>query len=232
MAFNTDVQLLEPGDAVRLYEVDATHLGGEVMRFHGHLQEGTIIWQGQVYEAISIEAKGFDLNGDGRPALPTLTVGNSIAGVRGALSALCLHLDDLAGARVTVRETFRHYLDAANFPEGNAQASDQQRVMSWYIEQKTEEDEQQLEFQLSSPADLQGIKVPTQQITSLCRWACMNRYRGEACGYLGGAMFGKDDQPTDDPSQDRCGGRLRSSKVRANTARFGGAPGSSLIVRR
>ena len=99
MSMSTDVQLLEPGDAVRLYEVDATHLGSEVMRFHGHLQEGTIIWQGQVYEPISIEAKGFDLNGDGRPALPTLTVGNSIAGVRGAMSALCLHLDDLACAR-------------------------------------------------------------------------------------------------------------------------------------
>ena len=66
MSMSTDVQLLEPGDAVRLYEVDATHLGGEVMRFHGHLQEGTIIWQGQVYEPISIEAKGFDLNADGR----------------------------------------------------------------------------------------------------------------------------------------------------------------------
>ena len=50
MSMSTDVQLLEPGDAVRLYEVDATHLGGEVMRFHGHLQQGTIIWQGQVYE--------------------------------------------------------------------------------------------------------------------------------------------------------------------------------------
>ncbi|MGF6096942.1 phage minor tail protein L [Pseudomonas sp. 18175] len=232
MAINTDVQLLEPGDAVRLYEVDATHLGGDLMRFHGHMQDGTIIWQGQAYEPISIEAKGLDLNGDGRPALPTLTVGNEIAGIRGALSALCLHLDDLAGAKVTIRETFRHYLDAANFPEGNPQASDQQRVMSWFIEQKTDEDEMQLEFQLSSPADLQGIKVPTQQITSLCRWACMNQYRGEACAYIGTALFTKHDEPTDDPAQDRCAGRWRSCKVRGNTARFGGAPGSSLIIRR
>ena len=53
-----------------------------------------------------------------------------------------------------VREAFRHYLDAANYPEGNAQASDQQRVMSWYIEQKTEEDEQQPKLQLSSPVGL------------------------------------------------------------------------------
>ncbi|MGY2365617.1 phage minor tail protein L [Pseudomonas azotoformans] len=232
MAINTDVQLLEPGDAVRLYEVDATHLGGDLMRFHGHMQDGTIIWQGQAYEPISIEAKGLDLNGDGRPALPTLTVGNEIAGVRGALSALCLHLDDLAGAKVTIRETFRHYLDAANFPDGNPQASDQQRVMSWFIEQKTDEDEMQLEFQLSSPADLQGIKVPTQQITSLCRWARMNQYRGEACAYIGTALFTKHDEPTDDPAQDRCAGRWRSCKVRGNTARFGGAPGSSLIIRR
>ncbi|NNA97284.1 hypothetical protein [Pseudomonas gessardii] len=70
MAINTDAQLLEPGDAVRLYEVDSTHLGGDVMRFHGHMQNGTIIWQGQAYDPISTGTKGLDLNGDGRPALP------------------------------------------------------------------------------------------------------------------------------------------------------------------
>lgn len=139
MPINTDVQLLEPGDAIHLYEVDATHL------------------------------------------------------------------DDLAGAKVTIRETFHHYLDAANFPEGNPQVSDQQWVISWFIEQKTDEDELQLEFQLSSPADLQGINVPTQQISSLCRWICMNQYRGEACGYIGTAPFTKQDEPTDDPE---IGGRM------------------------
>ena len=34
---------------------------------HGHAQEGDIIWQGHLYEPIQLEAKGFDIRGDGRP---------------------------------------------------------------------------------------------------------------------------------------------------------------------
>ena len=79
---------------------------------------------------------------------------------------------------------------------------------------------------------MEGQMLPAQQITKLCRWACMNQYRGEACAYIGTALFTKHDEPTDDPAQDRCAGRWRSCKVRGNTARFGGAPGSSLIIRR
>ncbi|HBP6775380.1 phage minor tail protein L, partial [Pseudomonas aeruginosa] len=66
MAFNADVQKLEPGNLIRLFEVDATRLGGNLWRFHGHAQEGEIIWQGNVYEPIQITAKGFDIRGDGR----------------------------------------------------------------------------------------------------------------------------------------------------------------------
>lgn len=110
MAFNADVQKLEPGNLIRLFEVDATRLGGNLWRFHGHAQEGEIIWQGNVYEPIQITAKGFDIRGDGRPASPTLQLANELAGIRGAISAICLQLRDLCGARVRVIETWRHYL--------------------------------------------------------------------------------------------------------------------------
>ena len=82
MTFESDIQKLEPGNQIRLYEVDATRLGGNIMRFHGHAQEADIIWQGQLYSAMQIEAKGFDIRGDGRPATPTLQMANEIAGVR------------------------------------------------------------------------------------------------------------------------------------------------------
>ncbi|MFT0866053.1 phage minor tail protein L [Pseudomonas sp. CAM1A] len=230
MTFETDIQKLEPGNQIRLYEVDATRLGGNLMRFHGHAQEGDIIWQGQLYEAIQIEAKGFDIRGDGRPATPTLQLANEIAGVRGAVTALCLALKDLVGARVTVIETFRHFLDAANFPDGNPNAANQARENLWFIEQKTEEDREQVTFQLSSPLDLGGVQLPSQQITKLCRWATRNWYRGEACAYAGAAMFTKQNEPTDNPALDRCAGRWNSCKLRGNTRRFGGSMGASLIA--
>ncbi|WP_367239245.1 phage minor tail protein L [Pseudomonas fulva] len=230
MTFETDIQKLEPGNQIRLYEVDATRLGGNLMRFHGHAQEGDIIWQGNLYSPQQIEAKGFDVRGDGRPATPTLQMANEIGGVRGALSALCLALKDMAGSRVTVIETFRHFLDDANFPEGNPTAANQARINLWFIEQKTSEDPSMVTFELSSPLDFAGQQLPSQQITKLCRWACRGGYRGEACAYTGAGMFTKMDEPTDNPALDRCSGRWRSCKLRGNTRRFGGSMGASLIA--
>ncbi|EPX2184385.1 phage minor tail protein L, partial [Pseudomonas aeruginosa] len=153
-----------------------------------------------------------------------------LAGIRGAISAICLQLRDLCGARVRVIETWRHYLDAANFPDGNPDAADEARMGIWFIEQKTEETREQVTFALSSPIDMEGQMLPAQQITKLCRWACRGQYRGEACAYTGAALFTKKDEPTDNPALDRCGGRWSSCKLRGNTNRFGGSLGASLIV--
>ena len=230
MNYTADIQKLEPGNQIRLFELDATRLGANLWRFHGHAEEGDIIWQGQVYSPLQITAKGFDIRGDGRPATPTMQVANELGGVPGAITALCLQFRDLAGAKVRVIETFRHFLDAANFPEGNPNASDQSKVNLWYIEQKTEESRAAVVFALSSPTDMEGQQLPSQQITKLCRWACRGGYRGEACAYTGTVMFDKKNQPTDNPALDRCGGWWSSCKLRGNTRRFGGSMGASLIT--
>ncbi|MHC8396124.1 phage minor tail protein L [Pseudomonas sp. LB3P93] len=230
MNYNADIQKLEPGNQIRLFELDATRLGANLWRFHGHAQEGDIIWQGQLYSPLQITAKGFDIRGDGRPASPTLQVANELGGVRGALTALCLQFRDLAGAKVRVIETFRHFLDAANFPDGNPTASNQSKINLWYIEQKTSETFESLTFDLSGPTDMEGQMLPSQQITKLCRWACRGGYRGEACAYIGAAMFTKKNEPTDNPALDRCGGWWSSCKLRGNTRRFGGSMGASLIA--
>lgn len=230
MNYNADIQKLEPGNQIRLFELDATRLGASLWRFHGHAQEGDIIWQGQLYSPLQITAKGFDIRGDGRPASPTLQVANELGGVRGALTALCLQFRDLAGAKVRVIETFRHFLDAANFPDGNPTASNQSKTNLWYIEQKTAETFEALTFDLSGPTDMEGQMLPSQQITKLCRWACRGGYRGEACAYMGNAMFTKKNEPTDNPALDRCGGWWSSCKLRGNTRRFGGSMGASLIA--
>ncbi|WP_085696270.1 phage minor tail protein L [Pseudomonas sp. B26(2017)] len=230
MIYTNDIQKLEPGNLIRLYELDATRLGATIWRFHGHAQEGDIIWQGNLYTAIQLEAKGFDIRGDGRPATPTMQFANELDGIRGAISAICLQYKDLAGARVTVIETFKHFLDAANFAEGNPNAADQSRVGLWNIEQKTSENLSAVSFELSSPIDLGGRQLPSQQITKLCRWAIRGQYRGEACAYTGTSYFTKKNEATDNPALDRCGGWWSSCKLRGNTRRFGGSVGASLIA--
>ncbi|ASL26246.1 phage minor tail protein L [Azotobacter chroococcum] len=242
-----DVQQLEPGSEVRLYELDATAFGGDLRRFHGHriphtpaeleaftgepeeLPAKSIWWNGEEYAAWPVEVDGLEVTGDGRAPTPTLRVGN----IGGSISALCLLFDDLLQAKVIIRETFAHYLDAENFPDGNPQADPtQEKVDTWYIDQKTSEDGEVVEFALSSPGDVQGQMIPARQIHGLCSWALCGEYRGADCGYTGGPVSTEDGTPTDDPALDACGGLLSDCKARFgadNPLPHGGFPASALI---
>ena len=160
--------------------------------------------------------------------LPNLAIANTLNGINGAMSALCLQLSDFAGAKLTVITTLAKYLDAANFASGNPQARNEYKKQVWFVEQKTAENASQVTFELSNPVDFEGMKIPCREITNYCHWAVCGRYRQDPCLYSGAAMFTKDGKPTDDPSLDYCGGSLADCKLRDNTARFGGFPSSSL----
>lgn len=111
-----DIQSLEPGELVRLYELDATMLGGSVLRFHSYLTAGSIWWQGNEYTPWAIQADGFERTGDGQQASPTVSVGNIDAeGRSGVISALCIAFDDLVGSTLTRHRTLAKYLDAATW---------------------------------------------------------------------------------------------------------------------
>ncbi len=134
---------------------------------------------------------------------------------------------------MTVHMTFAHYLDARNFPEGNPEADPtQEKIDVYYIDSKTHEDNTEIHFALSSPADLQGIRIPTRQIHSLCTWCMRGLYRKSPCNYMGDRYFDEDGNPTHDPSRDSCGGLMSDCKARHGEAAqlpFGGFPGSALL---
>lgn len=187
-----------------------------------------IIWQGQVYSPVAIKSDGLELRGDGKASMPNLAIANTLNGINGAMSALCLQLSDFAGAKLTVITTLAKYLDAANFASGNPQARNEYKKQVWFVEQKTAENASQVTFELSNPVDFEGMKIPCREITNYCHWAVCGRYRQDPCLYSGAAMFTKDGKPTDNQSLDYCGGSLADCKLRGNSARFGGFPSSSL----
>ena len=187
-----------------------------------------IIWQGQVYSPVAIKSDGLELRGDGKASMPNLAIANTLNGINGAMSALCLQLSDFAGAKLTVITTLAKYLDAANFASGNPQARNEYKKQVWFVEQKTAENASQVTFELSNPVDFEGMKIPCREITNYCHWAVCGRYRQDPCLYSGSAMFTKDGKPTDNQSLDYCGGTIESCRLRDNTARFGGFPSSSL----
>lgn len=266
MTLNSDFQKLYADGIVTLFELDASHLGAGVLRFHGHISfqdwekiyvsagqtnwladttlisadkvfdvgsdkvwQRNIIWQGQTFSAMSIQASGLEMNSSGKASSPTLSMANNIDGLQNAVSAYCLQFHDFAGAKLTIIETLAKYLDAENFSQGNPTASNEAEKQLWFIEQKTSENMEQVTFELSNPIDFEGQRIPMRQISSQCHWCMMGDYRGEECGYTGAAMFTEKNEPTDNPALDKCGGRLSSCKVRKNEGSFGGQPAANMI---
>lgn len=222
MGVSADVQRLDPGPLVKLFELDAERIGGSILRFHGHTQSGVITWQGQEYGPWAIEARDFERTGDAQQPAPTLAVGNIGQDERGepvagVISAMCLALDDMVGAVLTVRETFGQYLDAVNFPDGNSTANPAEELPTevWLIEQKISETPETVEFELSNLLTFDGRKLPGRPICAgICPWLWIGGYRGPYCGYTHNAYFDAMDNPVLDPVRDKCGGRVLSCQKR------------------
>lgn len=249
MSLNADYQKLEPGDGVRLFEVDGTSFGaGEVLRFHSYnlvhteaeitlaggdenkLPAKSIWWQGEEYKAWPCQIEGIEASTSGSSAQPKLSVAN----LDSSITALCLAYDDLLQAKVTIHDTLAQYLDVKNFAAGNPSADPtQEKLKVFYIDAKSSETNEVVEFTLSSPMDLQGLMIPTRQLHSLCTWCIRNKYRsGDGCDYAGTRYFDKLNNPVTDPSRDECNGTLTACKLRhgeGNELPFGGFPGTSLI---
>lgn len=234
MTSTTDVQKLEPGALVELFELDARSITGggpgDVLHFHGYTQVGPIIWGGVSYDPYPVQAEGFEKNPD-QPPTPTFSAGN----VTGEITALCLAYQDLVGAKLTRSVIFGKYLDAANFPDGNPTADPDQVVSIdvCYLERKSMETSEVVTWELSSPADFGERQLPGRDIvTNVCPWLKRGGYRGPYCAYTGPAVAKADDTPTSDPALDACGGRLQSCQLRQwpdGILNFGGFPAAQLI---
>jgi lambda family phage minor tail protein L len=212
MTITADIQQLSVGSLIELFELDATNIGGDVLRFHGHLQNPSIYWQGNEYKAWPIQATGFKRTADASQPTPSL----SVADINGTISSLCLATDDLVGATVRRRRTLKKYLDAANFTDGNATADPTAELPLeiWRVEQKSQEiTGNSISFTLASPLDFGGQQIPARQIVGACQWA----YKGADCGWNGTTYFDAKDNAVDDPSLDRCGYRLSSCEARFGT---------------
>ncbi|WP_154057506.1 phage minor tail protein L [Pseudescherichia vulneris] len=250
MSISSDVQKLEPGEKVRLLEVDGSAFGAGILRFHNEtiahteaelaaagrdenlLDPKSLWWQGVEYSAWPFQLEGLSFSSDGQSARPKLTVAN----IKGTIGALCRRFQGMARAKVTIHETFAHYLDARNFSQGNPDADPlEERKQVFYVDRKSGGDDETVEFELSSPADLRGQQIPTRQIQPLCTWCMRGWYKtGNGCTYAGqNGWFDKDGNQVDDPALDVCSGLLSTGcKPRFGENEeldFGGMPGASLL---
>tara|TARA_R110002124_G_scaffold87322_1_gene224851 strand:+ start:1799 stop:2482 length:684 start_codon:yes stop_codon:yes gene_type:complete len=222
----TDVQKLAAGSIIDLFEIDATNIGGSIMRWVNEANElgVNVVWQGNTYARFSVEVEGFAKTGRGAQPRPTIKASN----VTGILGALVRDNEDLIGAKFTRRRTFVKYLDAVNFAAGNAQADPNVYLPNeiWFIDRKASENGIFIQFELASAMDLTNVKLPKRQVTAnVCAW----KYRSAECSYAGGAVANTMDIITTDLAQDVCGHRVESCKLRFGengTLPYGGFSGS------
>lgn len=234
---------LYPSAVIELFEVKtSTRLHGacEIYRFHAGVNakavSGHLVWAGNTYYAWPVEAEGFEVSAGGSLPRPKIRIAN----VEGTITTLLLELlafgstADLAGAEVRRIRTLARFLDAVNF-DGNTNPfgiPDPESSLPddiYYIDRKSAETKEFVEFELAAVFDLAGVKIPKRQVlNNICQWI----YRGEECGYAGASYFDENDNPVDIEAKDVCGKRLTSCEARFGTGElpYGGYPGVGQYV--
>lgn len=140
-----------------------------------------------------------------------------------------IRVEKLDGSEPLQSELVASRLMAENGP-GNPTADPRVKYPDdvYMVVQKRSENRSIVEFELGTPMDVFDIKLPRRRVLSAhCVW----RYRGEECGYDGPAVADSFDNATADLSQDQCGKRVVSCKLRFDPSAqneplpFGGFPG-------
>lgn len=223
------LQDVSPGAVIELFQLvlnTTQHSINQTYYFHAGTNqlESNVIWQGNAYQALPIEADGFEWDGQGSLPRPKIRVAN----ILGTITNLILSLPDgLEGAKVIRIRTLARFLDAANFPSNTNPDADP--TASWepevyYIDRKSLENRTAVEYELASAFDLVGVRAPKRQCVARCQWV----YRSAECSYTGIAYFNDKDQPVNSSAQDVCSKQLSGCELRFGQKAqlpFGGYPG-------
>ena len=153
-----------------------------VFRFHAGSNMNTnaeIIWQGNTYQRFPISFEGAEFTGRGQVPRPTLTVAN-LGGITRSGSVITVtdlmiivnlttpH-NDLADAKITRITTLASELDAANFPSSSnpfgTPSSNELPQEIFFIDRKTNESREVVQFELVGELDQANKKLPARQVT-------------------------------------------------------------------
>ena len=131
-----------------------------------------IVWQSNTYTRIPVKADGFKYSGKGKMPRPTLTLSNLLGTITSILQLTnqTTAFSDLAGAKVTRRRTLSRFLDATNFPSsvnpyGTPDPSAELPREVYFIERKTIENRNIVQFEMVGSFDLFGVAAPKKLVT-------------------------------------------------------------------
>lgn len=188
---------------VELFEVISPDEGTRYYLFNG-LDDGIdkIEFRTNDYFAIPIQIDGIEMSSTGAASRPTLTVANipsltkSLNSNEELLQDIKVALnfetnDDLIGTRVIYHRTLKSNTDNnnVNSPEFPPQ--------TFYIDRIASENNIFVAFELASPFDIEGAKLPHRVVIGkYCPW----QYQGVQLGLGGGCTWPLNNQPFADPN--------------------------------
>ena len=186
----TDNQLVTTG-LITLWQLDTTKLGGQWFYFTSAENFQTeIVWGGQLYSPLPMEAQGFELTTRGAFPQPNVTISN----LYGAGNLLLDSYKGLVGADIIRILTLRRFLDDGDTPDPAAYITRDKFVVA----QKTSHTAVLITFKLATRMDVEGTQLPRRQIL---RDVCSHVYRywdakagafnysKATCPYTGAASF-------------------------------------------
>jgi len=225
------LQEIAPGALIELFQLELNvvqHGVLETYYFHAGTNEsgyGSVVWNGDSYMALPIEVEGFEYSGQGTLPRPKMRISN----LMGTITALILTLPEgLEGAKLTRIRTLGRFLDAVNFPSGSYVLGDYWVVgyasgtsatadplaefprEIYFVDRKSAENRDVVEFELASAFDMAGVRAPKRQCITRCQWV----YRSAECSYTGTNYFNVSDVAVGNANQDVCGKRVDSCKAR------------------
>jgi len=197
---------LTPSAVISLFEIDCQQIALDyglitnssifndansyIFRFHNQIKliNTSIFWRNNEYIAAPIAAEGFEMATNGTLPTPKLSISVNDDGVSAMalLKEQIYRIGDITGAKVTRYRTLLKFLDAKNFlnsiipddfePDPTIELGRE----IYYIDRKSLENRQILEYELASILDVEGIQLPRRLVLGT---KCPFSYRGCGCLY-------------------------------------------------
>ena len=174
----SELQKINPSSVIELFTLaldNTLHGATTVYRFHNGANmnaNGEVVWAGNSYQRFPIECNGFEYSGEGTLPRPTIRISN----ILGTITSYILTVNetspgnDLNGAKLTRIRTLARYIDAANFsggsnPYGTPDTSAAFPEEIYFLDHKTIENRDFVEWECCAAFDLANVRVPLRQVT-------------------------------------------------------------------
>jgi len=125
--------------------------------------------QVNTYDAIPVEAEGFEVKSKGAAARPVITFANILSTFGDALGNLTP--DDLIGKKLYRRKTLRKYLKDGSADTGSGNTPVEFPRQIFIIDRIEQETALEISFELTTPFDVEGLVLPYRVIgNNACSW--------------------------------------------------------------